>query len=87
MAERPPQTVHDYPGLFYHQVSAPELLTAMDMLRGEYLSLARLILRACPQTRERSLAMTALEESLLRAIQSLAIVDPSAKQTPSGFEG
>jgi hypothetical protein len=82
MAE--PQTVHSFPGLFYHQVQDSTTLAAMDAVRSAYVRLAALVLATCPYTRERSLAMTALEESLMRSIQSLAISDPRTKQVPAG---
>ena len=83
---RPAKTIHDFPGLFYHQVSNPALLAEIDHLRQVYLETAQLVLRSCPQNRYGSLAMTALEESLRCAIAALVITDNQAKRVPPGWE-
>lgn len=74
-----------YPTLFYHQVHSSSVAAAhMSHLRLSYLVLAEQILGLCPPNRSRSLAMTELETSLMRAIQSLAVtgelVDPRPKE-------
>jgi hypothetical protein len=71
----------DYPTLFYHVVEPGTVaMRHMGDLRLEYLTLAQHILDLCPPNRSRSLALTELEYSLMRAIQSLALtgelVDP-----------
>lgn len=71
-----------YPGLFYHQVRDQKLMDKMTCVRLEYVSLAETVLDLCPESRALSLAMTHLEESLMRAIQSLALADPSALVDP-----
>jgi len=80
-----PQTLDSYPGLFYHAITNTETSEAMETVRLEYLHVAQLVLDTCPQDRYRSLALTALEESLMRAIQSLAVQDPSTKVVPEGL--
>ena len=70
-----------YPTLFYHQVHVSSVAAAhMGHLRLKYLRLAEAILGLCPPNRSRSIAMTELENSLMRAIQSLAmtgeLIDP-----------
>ena len=56
----------------YHAIDlgAPNI---MDVVRGKYYALAQELLRTLSDCRERSLALTALEESLMRAMQCLAI--------------
>lgn len=84
MAEKhDPQTVDDYPGLFYHRITNPDTLATMDAIRLVYLRTAEEVLHLCPMHRYRSLALTDLEASLLRAIQCLAVQDPEAKETPA----
>ena len=71
----------EYPTLFYHAV-LPSSVAArhMELLRMQYIALAEQVLALCPPNRSRSLALTELEYSLMRAIQSLAmtgeLVDP-----------
>ena len=56
----------------YHRVTE-ETANEMAVLRTAYKIVARKVVTQCPDSRERSLAITALEESLMRAIQSLAL--------------
>src|SRR5262245_17715415 len=79
------QLREEYPTLFYHQVPPSSIATRhMERLRLAYLALAEDILGLCPPNRSRSLALTELEYSLMRAIQSLALtgelVDPREAQ-------
>ena len=56
----------------YHTV--PESTSnLMAIVRGEYFALGLRLLKMLPDSRERSLALTALEESSMRAIQCLAV--------------
>lgn len=57
---------------FYHRVTAG-IEAAMTLLRDDYLRLAVATLRDQPPSRSQSLALTHLEEALLRAIQGLAL--------------
>lgn len=58
----------------YHKV---ESATAgkMTMVRAAYYQLAVMLVEGLPDSRERSLALTALEESSMRAIQCLAVTE------------
>ena len=57
----------------YHQV--PEgTSNKMVVIREQYYALACLLL-VIPECREKSLALTHLEESLMRAIQALAVLE------------
>ena len=75
----------DYPTFFYHVVKASSVATShMGDVRCAYIALAELLLALCPPNRSRSLALTELEASLMRAIQSLALsgelVDPRPRE-------
>lgn len=64
----------DYPTLFYHTVAPHSMaMQHMEGIRLQYLTLAQQVLTLCPPNRSRSLALTELEYSLMRAIQSLAL--------------
>lgn len=71
----------EYPTFFYHAVPPSSVAARhMELLRMHYIALAEQVLALCPPNRSRSLALTELEYSLMRAIQSLALtgelVDP-----------
>lgn len=70
----------------YHQVSADTQYT-MAAVRIEYYNLANTLLDWLPESRERSLALTHLEDSLMRAIQCLAIHMPGATRIIPHGEG
>ena len=75
----------DYPTLFDHVVApASVAMDRMTLLRTRFIHLAEDILTFCPPNRSRSLALTELEYSLMRTIQSLALtgelVDPRIKE-------
>jgi hypothetical protein len=80
----------EYPGFFYHNVRAQVAEQHMAQIRLRYIALAEQVLALCPPTRARSLALTHLEESLMRAIQSLALtgelLDPRPVPTPGPGE-
>lgn len=59
--------------MIYHKDIPIEYLESMDEVRQRYVDLAEMILKLCPEGRSKSLALTYLEESLTRAIQSLAL--------------
>lgn len=65
-------TFDDYPGLFYHR-ETNEQRQLMATVRSRYIELAMFLLETCPQNRSLSLAMTALEDGLMRSIQSIAV--------------
>lgn len=50
------------------------LAQRMIDLRSHYIGLGEIILKELPEGRSKSLAKTHLEESLMRAIQSLALL-------------
>lgn len=50
-----------------------DVLEAMEMVRGQAYGLASALLAHCPASRERSLAVTKLEESVMWAIKSIAL--------------
>jgi hypothetical protein len=71
----------EYPTFFYHTVAPSSVaMRHMELVRLQYITVATTLLRLCPANRSRSLALTELEYSLMRAIQSLALtgelVDP-----------
>jgi hypothetical protein len=66
----------------YHSV---EKSTArkMTLLRAKFYWMAEYLLDTLPDTRERALALTALQESSMRAIQCLAVTEGTP--IPNGF--
>jgi hypothetical protein len=58
----------------YHKVS-PAGQERMAFLRKQYYSLAKMVLELCQEPQATALAMTHLEESCMRAIQSIALVE------------
>lgn len=68
--------------LFYHGVG-PDTMNTMAALRREYVLLALNVLRGQAPSRSQSLALTHLEDSLMRAIQALALT--GQPQLPLGF--
>ena len=70
MAEMPvEQRLRDF---LYHQVDA-KTAAKMAAIREAYYRLATLLCLELPDSLERSLALTHLEESSMRAIQCLAV--------------
>lgn len=58
----------------YHTVEQDTAHT-MAAIRGHYYALAEKVLEIIPDCRERSIALTHLEESSMRAIQALAVFE------------
>lgn len=56
----------------------------MAVLRAQYVTLAVQLLRNGPPTHSQSLALTHLEDALMRAIQDMALT--GVPQLPPGFE-
>lgn len=54
---------------------SPEVQAIMTRVRESYQALAGLLDGAIPESREKSLAFTALEESAMWAIKALALTD------------
>lgn len=65
---------YDLRDMFYHQVSQ-ETTDKMTEVRRCYYELNVYIQTHCPVSRELSLAKTYLEDSLMRAIQALAVME------------
>jgi len=54
----------------------PSVAPVYEDLRAKFIALAHHVDHTCPDGRVKSLAITHLEESLMRAIQSIAIEEP-----------
>lgn len=65
--------------MLYQKVS-PAGCERIAFVRKQYYNLGKIILECCPESRATSLAVTHLEESLLRAIQSIALVEGTAEE-------
>ena len=57
----------------FSYVCDTETRTVIAAVRLRYYTLAQSLLKELPESRERSLALTSLEDSCLRAIQCLAV--------------
>lgn len=55
-----------------HPPTSEAAINTMDNLRNEFKLLAMMVVEACPLSREQSLSITKLEESLFYAIASIA---------------
>lgn len=58
---------------FLYHIVPTDIAAKMAHVRSNYYWLAQLVLDICPPGRPQSLALTALEESSMRAIQALAM--------------
>lgn len=68
-----PEHHYDLRDFYYHSITL-EVAARMTEIRAQYHALAQLLVATCPTNRELSLALTHLEESLMRSIQSLAVM-------------
>lgn len=59
-----------------HPPVSPETGAEMDAIRSAFKELAHAVVERCPSTRERSSALTRLEEAMFHAIASLARNQP-----------
>lgn len=59
----------------YHRPS-PEVQAVMTRVRESFQAMASLLDGAIPESREKSLAFTALEESAMWAMKALSLTDP-----------
>lgn len=59
--------------LMYHKDLSREIVKSMERVRQSYVDLAELVCKLCPESRSKSLALTYLEDSAMRSIQSLAL--------------
>jgi len=69
--------------LYFHTVN-PDIVTKMAEVRSAYIELGKMILAELPESRAKSLAKTHLEDSLMRAIQALAL---QGEEQPQGMIG
>lgn len=63
---------HDLDNIFTYHASSPEQAEKYTKLRAHAKVVAGQMLEMCPQSRERSLALTKLEESIMWANASIA---------------
>lgn len=59
--------------LQYHKVTDQAIMERMDYIRQEFYKLYKVLMLNIPAGRSQSLALTALEDSQMRAIQQLAL--------------
>ena len=69
--------------LMYHVMTA-DIAEKMTALRAQYFQLGLDVLRSQVPSRSHSIALTHLEESLMRAIQGLALT--GIPELPMGYE-
>lgn len=62
----------------YHKPSEDGLIT-INQLRAHFSDIAYLIDQACPNSRQKSLAQTKLEEAAMWAIKSVVFNDPKSE--------
>lgn len=74
-APRPFRT--EYDPFDYHQVSA-ECRTQLALTRRCFKDLRDFVMETVPNCRERSLAITALQDALMRAIQAVVFTHPDS---------
>lgn len=85
MAERTMPTLEERLRSFrYHQVNQ-NTAEKMTRLREQYYRLAEVLMVTLPDNRSRSLALTALEESAMRAIQCYALSEGIPIPIPEAF--
>lgn len=59
-----------------NQAPAPATIELIESVRSTAKELGRDIIDLCPDTRERSLALTHLEETVMWAVKSLVLYQP-----------
>jgi hypothetical protein len=59
--------------LIYHKDIPPRTVESMGQIRQEYVDLAETLVGELPEGRSKRLALMHLEDSLMRAIQALAL--------------
>lgn len=77
-AEAHERVEHDFT---LHPPVSPDVAGQMDSLRDHFKDLAHAIVNVCPFSRERSTALTRLEETMFHAIASIA------RNQPEGEDG
>lgn len=63
---------------FAHHTPTPAAVDVIAEVRRGFSTLYEHLLAACPMSRERSLALTGLEESAMWAIKSIVLNDPGS---------
>lgn len=63
----------------YHRPNFQETMDRMGALREEFRSLGHLIVDTCPASRERSVALTAIDKANMYAIAALARHEPEGE--------
>lgn len=71
--------MYDIENVFRHHPPQPEQIEKYQALREKAKELAVLIEEACPNSREKSLAFTNLEQSVMWANTSIARHTPTAE--------
>ena len=57
-----------------NQTPSPDVITTIEALREKAKELGDMILEECPRTRERSLAVTHLDETVMWAVKALVLL-------------
>lgn len=63
---------HEIENRFTYHAPSPDQAVSYGLIRGEARHLAKVLNEMCPESREKSLAMTALEEMVMWANASIA---------------
>lgn len=61
-----------------------EAIRNIEAVRDSAKRLVDIIFDACPESRERSLALTHLEETVMWAVKGICLTDPEAREIPIG---
>ena len=67
----------------YHRPST-KVQNQIAVVRLQFKKMAQCVIGTCPDSRERSLALTALEDARMYSILSLAVNDPEGEVIPDG---
>lgn len=63
---------------------SPEAIRLIEAVREEAKRLGDLLFEAVPDCRERSLAFTHLEETVMWGVKGICLTDPDAREIPIG---
>ena len=75
------------PDTFYYHTVDAVTQNKMDILRSQYVKLADQLSTLLPEGRPKSIALTELENSLMRSIQAFAIAEGTKQElSSSGVE-
>jgi len=67
---------------FTNHTPAPDAIKAIEYLRARFEDLGHDVIRACPEGRELSLALTKMDESLRDAVAAIARAHPAEGVRP-----